>query len=264
MATKATRRRTRNRRLLGEKIRVDTKALSKLPLAERTLLIGLWHATNELNALRKLILLSSNNRTRGRLESDAKALVSVLLVKTFAVKSMEAWEFFKEAQNFPDFKEKYLQHQISAELIEAKNKLGSYFGKKNLLYEVRTKLGAHYDYQTISKAVSDISRIDSYIFLPESSGNSLYWVAEEFQARALQKLGHPDESLRSVFKRLIDEVDKVANQITALAQLISVVAVDASGNRRSVELSLTNKVRSRLYEAADIPFFIDVSSLLKK
>ncbi|HJT13726.1 MAG TPA: hypothetical protein VJ790_13985, partial [Dongiaceae bacterium] len=49
-----SKRRRRNRSLTGEKVRFDERTLERIPLAERTLLLGVWHATNELNTLRKL------------------------------------------------------------------------------------------------------------------------------------------------------------------------------------------------------------------
>ncbi len=253
--------RARNRHMTGEKIRFDAKALRRIPLPERTLLLGLWHATNELNALRKLILLVNNNRTKGPIEGSAKALTGLLFVKIFAVKATEAWGFFKKAQNFPEFREKYLAHEVSPDLIASKDWLGSYFGKSNILQKVRDKFGAHYDLESVSKGAEDLDGLDSYIFLTDHQGNSLYWVAEELQLRSLLE---PGQKFGPIYSKMLDDVSDVAAKITTLAQLISVIAIEASDNRKAFRLSLTHRVRSRIYETADIPFFVDFSAFLNE
>jgi hypothetical protein len=227
------------------------------------MLLGLWHATNELNALRKLILLVNNNKTKNPLESGGKALTGVMLIKVFAVKAAEAWSFFKKAQNFPEFKAKYLSHEVSPDLIRAKDWLGNYFGKSNILQKVRDKLGAHYDYASVSKAATSLKKLDSYIFLPEHQGNALYWVAEELQLRALKELGDVGEEFASVYKRLVDDVGEVAAHITAMTQFVSIVAIEEAGISRNFRLSLTHKVRARLSQFVDIPFFVDFADDLK-
>jgi hypothetical protein len=246
----------RNQPLRGEKVRIDGEALRKIALEERVLLLGLLHASNELNVLSKMILLATNTRTKGEIELAGKSLVGLVLIKTFAAKAVEAWALFRRAQNFPDFRDKYLRTDF-ADLKEVKDWLGSYFGKANLLTKVRDKFGAHYDYDQVAKGATNLARLNSFIFLTEPQGNSLYWFAEELQLRSLADLCNPGGTLRATYDQLLTDVIDVVSRLTRMTQLIAVIALQESGNAKRVRLSLSHTVRMRRSDSADLPFFIN-------
>jgi hypothetical protein len=57
---------------------------------------------------------------------------------------------------------------------------------------------------------------------------------------------------------------EVSAHLTKLAQLVSIIAIDLSGSRKTFRLSLTHSVRARLSKKVDVPFFVDFSDTLGK
>lgn len=257
MSILGSRSKRKSRTISGEKARIDEKVLRRFPQAERALVIGLWHATNELNVLSKLIILSSGSRARGAIELSGKALVSLVLIKIFAAKAFEAWELFKRSQQFPEFKEKYLADGGASKLLEAKDWLGRYFGKSNILRKVRDKFSSHYDYDVLAKAANNLGKLDSFIFLTMAQGNSIYWVAEELLLRSFLELGKPGDTLNEVYDNLLVDVTQVASHLNTLAQQISIIAIHHAGNRKPFNLALEHKVRARWADTVEVPYFID-------
>ena len=248
--------------LPGWTMPVTGRHLERLSTSERALVLGMWHATNELNALQKMILLANNLDVSGPVEEAARSLNSWMLIKIFASKAFEAWDFFKSAQNFTAFRQSYLAHPDAKKLIKAKDWLGKYFGRKNLLETVRNKAGAHYDYDFVLAASDRVADLDSFVLLTEHQGNSLYWAAEEVMAQGFKLEAQIDGDLRSVVDRIVGEVIEVAWRLDDLAQCIGIVAVEKAYEDDPREPIPRTQVATRRGELWDIPYFVDFSQPL--
>jgi hypothetical protein len=244
--------------MIGWTMPVTGQQLERLTVNERALLLGMWHATNELNALQKMILLASNLAVSGAVEEAARSLNSWMLIKVFATKVFEAWDFFRSAQNFPEFRQVYLIDPDATGLAKAKEWLGKYFGRRNLMETVRNKAGAHYDYSFVLAASGEVSQLNSFVLLSEHQGNSLYWAAEEVIAQGFKSATSSDD-LRSLVDQITGEVIDVATKLDDLAQYIGIVAFKRANNRGPKEQFATVRLSARKGERCDIPYFIDFS-----
>lgn len=245
--------------MVGWTMPVTGQHLEKLTISERTLLLGMWHATNELNALQKMILLASNLPANGPVEEAGRSLNSWMLIKIFATKAFEAWDFFKSAQNFDVFRQVYLQDPDAKGLIEAKGWLGKYFGRENMLGIVRNKAGAHYDYQFALAASNRVADLDSFVLLSEHQGNSLYWVAEEAMAQGLLNSTSSDIDLRAMVDRIVGEVIEVASRLGDLGQGIGIIAMKTAHADEPKQPFPRVQIAARRGELSDIPYFVDFS-----
>jgi hypothetical protein len=249
--------------LAGWTMPVTGRHLERLNTSERALMLGMWHATNELNALQKMILLANNLDVSGPIEEAGRSLNSWMLIKIFATKAFEAWEFFKSAQSFTDFRQTYLADSDAGKLVEAKDWLGKYFGRKNLLETVRNKAGAHYDYDFVLAASDQIADLDSFVLLTEHQGNSLYWAAEEVMAQGFKRAAKADGDLRSVVDQIVGEVIEVATRLDDLAQCIGIIAVKKAYASEGETFPRT-QVAARRGASSDIPYFVDFSQPLSE
>jgi len=118
--------------------------LAKLPEAERSLLLLLGHASNEINVLSKLILMATRkDAPPSQIADNAEAGQVCVLLRLLIGQLHEAWELFKKrVQADRLFAEKYLA-QLDADGNAALNNLNNHFGKSPLT-QIRNKIAFHY------------------------------------------------------------------------------------------------------------------------
>jgi hypothetical protein len=87
-----------------------TKArLAAMPIAERTALLLLGHAANEINVLSKLILMSRKQPPAIQLVDHVEAAQTFVVMRLLIGKLHEAWEMFKaRLQADAQIRSKYL------------------------------------------------------------------------------------------------------------------------------------------------------------
>jgi hypothetical protein len=122
-----------------------TKAkLAAMPEAERSLLLLLGHASNEINVLSKLILMTRKDDPAIKLIDHVESGQILVLLRVLIGKLHEAWRLFgKRFQADQVIREKYLP-QLSPEAAEAFKKLKKHFGPKSPLTLIRNEISFHY------------------------------------------------------------------------------------------------------------------------
>jgi hypothetical protein len=230
-----------------------------MPEDERTLFVGTLLAANEIDGLRKLVLLADRTKASNKVEQAARGFHEMMLLRTFATKVYEAYGFFKKASNFSAFRSDYVRNatlpEQAAALNEAKSKLGKYFGRTNMLHHLRNGLGAHYEVRSFRLDPDDIEDIDSFIFIAEQGGNSLYFVSEEIAAKRLARdAGLP---LKEVIGKLIDEIHEMAVAFVDLAMCVSIICLSRHVGREHMQGTPSTTVSLRKAADLDIPFFVD-------
>jgi hypothetical protein len=243
----------------GHRVPISGAQLRAIPDDERVLLIGTLLAANEINGLRKLVLLANRTKARSDVEKAARTFHEMMILRIFATKVYEGYNFIKKASQFPAFGTNYVRNanlpDQAMALQEAKTKLGKYFGRTNILNSLRNGLGAHYDLRSLHLDPSDIEEIDSFIFIGSQGGNSLYFVAEEIAARRLARdVGRP---LKEAVGRLIDEIHEMAVAFMEVAMCVSIICLSRHIGREHVANSASAIVSLRKASFAELPFFVD-------
>lgn len=243
------------------KFPLSPELIERVPLDERTFFLMLAHITNELNILRKIILISDVYRPSNKIEREAQAIQSLLLIKLFALKACAAFEFIsKQAkQSFT----KYYGQDSDSGFSNALKKLKRYFDGNSLLEYVRNKFGAHYDVNEVKEFAKKPINQTRYFYLTEQQGNSVYLAAEEMVFEFLISRANKGEDVKDVMGRLIDDVHRVVSLITDLAQGVFIVI----GNRYAKTDWVIEKLEAedvRLTDIRDVklPFFVDFAPML--
>ncbi len=126
------------------RVGLTKERLAVMPTAERTTLLLLGHACNEINVLSKLILLVRKQPHPIQLVDHVEAGQTFVLLRILIGKLHEAWEFFKarlEADS--GIRSKYLA-SLSDESSEAVKALNTHFGQGSVLTKIRNKISFHY------------------------------------------------------------------------------------------------------------------------
>jgi hypothetical protein len=156
--------------------------LAALPQAERSLLLLLGHASNEISVLSKLILMvTRKDEAPSRIANNVEAGQVCVLLRVLVGQLHEAWELFrKRVQANRPLHDKYVT-QLDAQGVAALNNLNRHFGANSPLTKIRNKVASHYtDDDNLTEqsfqAVADTEPLELY--LTTSVGNSFYHASE--------------------------------------------------------------------------------------
>jgi len=204
----------------------EKKQLADIPKAERSLLLLMGHATNELNVLSKFILMMRKDDPPTQVEDFAEGGQIFIIMRILVGKLHEAWELFKaRAQSDKNISEKYLK-ELDNEAVEALTSLNGYFGKKNAVTEIRNKVAFHYKDKDnlIEENFQRLPETEPWEFyLSKTHGNTFYYASEMVvTGSALSLAGKIDAEQTGLagdikaFSELTNDVLEVSKNITTL------------------------------------------------
>jgi len=162
-------------------VTLNKKMLSAMPETERTLLLLLGHASNEINVLSRLILMVRKDPTPSEIVDHVEAGQAFIIIRLLIGKLHEAWELFKARfQSNRQLAENCVP-QLKPEGRDSMETPNRYFGRSNSLTAIRNKVSFHYTDRDnlIERAFQDTSESEPLKFyLAKTVGNSFYHAAE--------------------------------------------------------------------------------------
>ena len=203
------------------------KQLADIPKDERSLLLLMGHATNELNVLSKFILMMRKDDPPTQVEDFTEGGQIFIVMRVLIGKLHEAWELLKaRAQSNKNVSEKYLK-KLDDEAAAALKTLNEYFGKKNAVTEIRNKVAFHYKDKDdlIEENFQRLPETEPWEFyLSKTHGNTFYYASEMVATgSALSLAGKIDEREQAnlagdikAFSELSRAVLEVSKNITTL------------------------------------------------
>lgn len=203
------------------------KQLADIPKTERSLLLLMGHATNEMNVLSKFILMMRKDDPPTQIEDFAEGGQIFIIMRILIGKLHEAWELFKaRAQSDKDISEKYVK-KLEDEPAEALKMLNGYFGKKNAVTEICNKVAFHYKDKDglIEENFQRLPETEPWEFyLSKTHGNTFYYASEMVATgTSLSIAGKIDETEQAslggdikAFSELSNDVLEVSKNITTL------------------------------------------------
>jgi hypothetical protein len=211
------------------RVNLTKERLAAMPTAERTALLLLGHACNEINVLSKLILMARKQSHAIQFVDHVEAAQTFVLMRLLIGKLHEAWEFFKaRLQADAQIRSKYLS-ALSNEASEALKELNKHFGQGSVLTKIRNKISFHYkDEDNLTETnFQRLPASESWeFFLCRSIGNSFYFASELVAQGGVIDLvkSRPDVGTTSAgvsadakaFAALCDIVVLVSGRITVL------------------------------------------------
>lgn len=206
-------------------VNLTKEKLAAIPLNERRLLLLLGHATNEINLLHKLILMSgyTDENAEIKFANDIQSGQIFALIRTLAGKLHEAWELFtKRFYGDAQIKEKYISTlKLNAEIATALEALGKHFGERSPLTTIRNAFSFHYwdEDDLIEKSFQAVPAENAWCFyLSDTTGNCFYFASEMVVAAGVMSAMKvaPDSS-----ECYLNRSSRALNELFSLIILVS-------------------------------------------
>jgi hypothetical protein len=242
------------------KVILTKSKLAVLQQSERSLLLLLGHASNEINVLSKLILMITrkDGQPLPRTVDNVEAGQVCVLLRVLMGQLNEAWELFKKrVQADRSIARKYVE-ELDAEGAAALERLNKHFGSSPLT-QIRKKVAFHYtdDANLTEQSFQALPETEPLeLYLTEPVGNSFYHASEVivmFTAIRLAMPGASDD--KAAFSALCDDVIEVSRDITELfSQLIGAIATTCMPD---LELQTESHPDGPKLSTLSLPYFID-------
>ena len=246
-----------------QRIGLTAEQLRGIPDEERSIIVVLAHALNEVNTLNRLLFLCTRIDQEPRWVAHAQAAQAFIVARPLIGKLNEAWVVLQKGY-FGSKLSKLYTGLLEPSATEALDYLKSYFGRKNLVFEVRNNFAFHYSLEQARTSTPDDSLPeDLAIYLHQTNGNSLYYFAEYLMNKALIDLISPTDP-ESALGTLLDEMSKVIAHLNEFVQGLLFVILDKyigedvlRQSVQAVELGIVPQSAS-----IGIPFFFEVGAPL--
>lgn len=188
--------------------------LLSIPEKELELFIQLTNFNNDVNILQKLMVISGNSREKAsQNEIVGRSLSSqgLFFMRIQAGKLYEGWNMLdKHFFNNKTFSEEYNQ-KGSPQSKKNLSNLKKYFGKKNLIENIRNTYTFHYSKESSKNMVKQIINAPDLevfeIYLSEEYGNCFYSIAHDLlNTSILEDIDSNDraEAMNKFFQEIID------------------------------------------------------------
>jgi len=238
---------------------VSKQRLAAMPDDERSFLIFLGHATNEISCLSKLVIMAGNVPTTHKLIDHVHTGQSLILLRLLIGKCYEAWKLFRKAA----VSQKYAD-DLTAAAKETQGNLGKRLGPKGIMYHVR-QIAFHYPNKNeeIDEAFRSLSEHEPWLFyLSDTIGNSFYFASELVMQRMMinkientsgTKNDNADEmkKFQEIFTTTID----VSRELIDL--FIAYLGVIIERHFGNVNATPVVKLNAPDLNKVSIPFFVD-------
>lgn len=226
---------------------------------ERALVVSVAHAVNELNVLRKLVLLASNADRTTKWQKDAHTCQLLVITRVLTGKLYESWQVVR--QTYFDSKLSLTYgNKLTADGTEALARLGKYFGRADTTVKsVRNQFAFHYSQSHLGEAAADDTDNDELsLYFSETSGNVLYYFAEHIAGGALLRTIDP-QSTSLAFGKLLVEIAEVTLLFNTFAQSLIAAILDHGLPGDKNPISVKEQVTHHEPHASEVslPFYID-------
>lgn len=235
--------------------------LAALPQTERSLLLLLGHASNEINVLSKLILMvTRKNAPPSQIANNVEAAQVCVLLRVLVGQLHEAWELFrKRVQTNRALHEKYVR-LLDTDGATALNNLKQHFGADSPLTRIRNKVAFHYAdgdnlIEQSFQAVANTEPLELYLTI--EVGNSFYYASEVIVMSTALRMASSGMSNddAAAFSDLCRIVIGVSRDITELfGQLMGVIL---KTYMPALEPPIENHPDGPPLSTLSLPYFID-------
>jgi len=249
-----------------------TKAkLAAMAEAERSLLLLLGHASNEINVLSKLILMARKDEPAIKLIDHVEAGQVFILMRVLIGKLHEAWRLFQQRfQANRPLARRYVP-KLLPEAAGAITELNKHFGKGSPLTAIRSAVSFHYaDQRNLAEA--NFQRLPETevweFYLSKTIGNTFYYASELVIDGAVISLAMRKSPSKTnlaldaqAFAELCDTVIKVSGHITELfGNIIALIVTTCIGE--DIETTVVEIPDGPKISTFCLPFFFDENDTL--
>ncbi len=237
---------------------ISKPKLTSLPADEQTLLLGLAHLYNEVNALTKVLYWSAITPAETPAEKDGCLFLQLTFIQLLAGKLNEGWELLT-GHYFGTALSRVYDSSLAPSGVEALAHLRRYFGRTNPIHAIRNSFAFHYQPQELATVLPQLADPLCAYMEAHVAPNNLFFFAETLVLQALSNLLSMLPRTRT-FEQLIDELFKVAASFAAASDAIIDSMLSATPHPLTVgepeQLAFSSL---RRFEDVFIPWFTDTS-----
>jgi len=195
--------------MIIHKITVSKKQLSLFPEKERVLFIQIGHLANELTTLTKLLIYAHADSNVDVIKK-AYTMQASVIARICIGKIFEGWRLLEGSLFASSLSKKY-EPKLSRAGSEALKNLKGYFGKKNLISEIRNRFSFHNpSFRDIKNLFDSIlEEAELHLYLGTQHANSNYYLSEEIISRAMLNCVDSN-SLPQAMDRMHKELSEVS------------------------------------------------------
>ena len=196
------------------KINISKAELLSIPEKELELFIQLTNFYNDVNILQKLMVISGNSReiaSQNEIVGRSLSSQGLFFMRIQAGKLYEGWKMlYAHFFNNKTFSEEYNQ-KGSPQSKKNLSKLKKYFGKNNLIENIRNTYTFHYSKESSKNIVKQIINAPDLeifeIYLSEEYGNCFYSIAHDLLNTSILEDIDSDNQAKAMnkfFQEIID------------------------------------------------------------
>ena len=194
--------------------------LAAMPSSDRSLLLLLGHAMNELNVLTKILLTQRKQSAPHPLVEVVESGQNLIIFRLIIGTLHEAWDLFKaRVLSNRGLSSKYLP-LLDAQSIAALDDLKVHFGKGSVLSAIRNKISFHYrdDANLIEENFNRVSDSEAWLdYFGERPEDNFYTIAERVVTESVISLvAVADSDTEGNMVELARTAVRVSGQIVTL------------------------------------------------
>ena len=247
------------------RVQLSRKHFEAMPRAERTAVLLLGHACNEIGVLQKIILIASaHNAPPNKVIDQVQAAQVLILLRILVGKLHEAWRLFTKRGQ--PLRAKYLP-QLSAEATAALNSLGRHFANDQRLAAIRNQQSFHYsdDHDLVEQHLPNIPETEPWNFyLSGPQYNSFYYASELVITNVTAQLAMPSDAKfmtghlaqeQAGVNAYFELAYTVAGQITGMfGEFIAAIITSTMSDIEAEEIEIGPAAK---FSQLELPFFWD-------
>lgn len=240
--------------------------LRRMAKEERSLFLALGHASNQVNALWKLVIILTNGDAEDPVKQRLEGAQTQVFVRLTIGVMWEAWRLVEDRFLKRPLGRDYLP-LLDNEAAEALDRLKKRFGKGSGLSTIRNNYAFHHpsidDIDAAferAAAEADGEEADWAVYFDKGLLNTFFFVSDYVFVHGMSEaLSEPD--VNEAHRKLLGEMAPVANDLSEFA-----FGFAAAIFKRHVGSELTMKVVAKVDDAPDIdairyPFFVETPGL---
>ena len=240
------------------KVTISKEQLNLLPEKERVFFIQIGHLANELTILTKLLIYAHSDSeidaVRKAYTTQASVISRICIGKIF-----EGWRLLESSLFASGLSKKY-ETKLSPTGSESLKKLKKYFGKKNIISEIRNRFSFHNpSFEEVRDLLASIpEEAELAMYLGTQVANSNYYLSEEIISRAMLTCV-ASQSLEHAMDKMHKELSEVSVWLVEFCGHCMVALSDEHWSQCKEDLRLEQisvKSQGNIRDFT-IPFFVE-------
>ena len=241
-------------------VRIPLAAFRTLSRDERNLLLTFSHATNELGALLRVVMIAQNQPSVAPIYDLYTATQAFTLQKVAAGKLYECWNPIT-LRYFSTGLGRIYDPKLLPQGQDSLAKLKRYFGRStNIIALIRNDAAFHYSRHDVSTHLDELTEDDCRVYLADRTTRALYWVGEEALRRHLLRQIDPDNN-RAV-RIMSRDLSDVGKDMGSFFGCVLLALIGAATERYETKGRMRQCRMRKAYDPRTVrlPIFLDTSA----